>query len=184
MSVVQNQFRQILEEHQEAVYNQAYRMLGSREEAEEAAQDVFLRVYRGLRDFRGESKVSSWIYRITANVCINRLKLMKLETVSLDVPKTAGSRPLAELVADLLDAPDKQLERKRLAKILEEQVRRLPEKWAQAINLHHFQRISYTEIAGIMKVPRSTVASYVFRGRQQLAKTLITSFGKAGIKSL
>ena len=181
---MQARFRQLLDEHQEAVYNQAYHMLGNHEEAEEATQDVFLRVYRGLKDFRGESKLSTWIYRITTNVCINRLQLKKLNTVSLDEPLAEEGRPVAELVADLMDTPDKQYQRKQLAKILEEQVRRLPEQWAQAINLHHFEGFSYAEIAKTMKLPRATVASFVLRGRQQLTKALISSFGKAGINSL
>jgi len=180
---MQRWFRQLLAEHQESVYNQAYRMLGNREEAEEATQDVFLRVYRGLRDFRGESKLSTWIYRITTNICINRLQLKKLNTVSLDKPLTEQGRPVAEVIAGLMDSPDEQYQRRQLAKILEKQVRRLPEKWAQAINLHHFQGFSYTEVAEMMKLPRATVASYVLRGRQQLTRALIARLGKAGINS-
>jgi RNA polymerase sigma-70 factor (ECF subfamily) len=64
-------FSQILSDFQDVVYNQAYRMLGRREEAEDATQDIFMQVHRKLGQFRGESKLSSWIYRITANVCIS-----------------------------------------------------------------------------------------------------------------
>ena len=78
---MQTRFKRLVEEHQNAVSNQAYRMLGSREEAEEATQDVFMRVYRGLSAFRSESKLSTWIYRITTNVCISRLRLKKHDTV-------------------------------------------------------------------------------------------------------
>ncbi len=180
---MQTRFKRLVEKHQNAVYNQAYRILGSREEAEEATQDVFMRVYRGLSAFRGESRLSTWVYRITTNVCLNRLRLKKHDTVSLDEPVADDGRPLAELLADLLDTPDKQYERKQLAKILAEQVHRLPATWDQAINLHHFQGFSYTEISKIMKLPRPTVASFILRGRQRLVMMLTSSLGKAEINS-
>lgn len=181
---MQTRFKRLVEDHQNAIYNQAYSMLGSREEAEEATQDVFMRAYRGLSAFRGESKLSTWIYRITTNVCISRLRLKKPDIISLDESVADNGRPLAQLLADLMDTPDKQYERKQLARIMTEQVRRLPANWAKAINLHHFQGFSYTEISKIMKLPRPTVASFVIRGRQRLVKMLTSSLGKAEINSL
>ena len=98
---VETDFRQILETYRDKVYNQAYRMLGNREEAEEATQDIFLRIHRSLGDFRGESKLSSWIYRITANACISRLRKKQLKTSSLDEPSEIEGRSVSEVVAEI-----------------------------------------------------------------------------------
>ena len=72
--------RRLITEHQDRVYNQAFRMLGNKEDAEEATQDVFLLVHRKRGEFRGESMISPWIYRLTANVCITRLRKQQLPT--------------------------------------------------------------------------------------------------------
>ena len=69
VNLTEYEFLQIYEKYKDIVYNQTYRILGNREDADEAAQDVFLRIYKYYRDFRGEAKISSWIYRISMNVC-------------------------------------------------------------------------------------------------------------------
>ena len=80
------EFRQILDTYQNRVYNQAYRMLGNAEDAEETTQDIFLKIYRSLDEFRGESMVSTWIYKITSNECISRLRKKQLDIASFDEP--------------------------------------------------------------------------------------------------
>jgi len=171
-------FRSLLAAHQDKVYNQAYRMLGNREEAEEATQDVFLRIYRSLDEFRGESKLSSWIFRITANVCISRLRRKQLKVASLDEPVGSLDKTAAALIPDDQPGPAEQLESQEMAETLRAQVRRLPPDWAQAIGLHHFQGMSYEEVAEAMGIPRATVATYILRGRRQLAKQLTAAVGK------
>jgi len=175
-------FRTILAEYQDRVYNQAWRMLGSREEAEEAAQDAFLRIYRGLEDFRGESQLSSWIFRIVANVCITRLRRKQMRTDSLDEPvEEGGGRAVLESLADDSLNPEEELEAEQTAENLRAQVRRLPPLWAQAISLHHYEGLSYEEIAEAMQIPRATVATYILRGRRQLAKQMIAETGENAI---
>ena len=171
-------FRSLLAAYQDKVYNQAFRMLGNREEAEEATQDVFLRIHRSLDEFRGESKLSSWIFRITANVCISRLRRKQLKIVSLDEPVASVDKTAVELIPDDQPGPADQLESQEMAETLRAQVRRLPPDWAQAIGLHHFQGMSYEEVAEAMGIPRATVATYILRGRRQLAKQLTAAIGK------
>ncbi|MFC1614217.1 RNA polymerase sigma factor [Gemmatimonadota bacterium] len=175
-------FRSLLAAYQDRVYNQAYRMLGNREEAEEAAQDVFLRIYRSLDDFRGESKISSWIFRITANVCISRLRKKQLEISSLDEPVESGETTMAEMIPDNQPDPGQQYESQETAEIIRAQVRRLHPDWAQAISLHHYQGMSYDEVAEVMGIPRATVATYILRGRRQLAKQLTATVGRDELK--
>jgi RNA polymerase sigma-70 factor, ECF subfamily len=174
-------FRVILEEYQDRVYNQAWRMLGGREDAEEAAQDAFLRIHRSLEDFRGESQLSSWIFRIVANVCITRLRRKQMQMESLDEPLETGGRAAVDSLADESPNPEEELEAGQTAENLREQVRRLPALWAQAISLHHFEGLSYEEAAEAMQIPRATVATYIMRGRQQLARQLIAQTGESAI---
>ena len=171
-------FRSLLAAYQDKVYNQAFRMMGNREEAEEATQDVFLRIHRSLDEFRGESKLSSWIFRITANVCISRLRRKQLKIVSLDEPVASVDKTAAEVIPDDQPDPGRQYESQEMAETVRDQVRRLPPDWAQAISLHHFQGMSYEEVAEAMGIPRATVATYILRGRRQLAKQLTSAVGK------
>jgi RNA polymerase sigma-70 factor (ECF subfamily) len=108
-----DQFNKLVEDYAQGVYAHAHRMLGSREEAEEAAQDVFLRIHRSLAGFQGRAKISTWIWRITTNVCLTRREVLrKSMTTPLDV----------ETAAEVLDeSPDPECsfivreERDRLA---------------------------------------------------------------------
>jgi RNA polymerase sigma-70 factor (ECF subfamily) len=148
-------------------------MLGNREDAEDATQDVFLRVYRSLGKFRGESKLSSWIFRITSNVCISRLRKKRFTPAGLLGTDDGEGIDPASTVADDCPGPDETLEAGRTAEFVRAQVRALPPKWAMAISLYHFEELSYDEIAEVMGVPKATAATYILRGRRRLAKKLM-----------
>ncbi len=171
-SLVEN-FQKLLADYQDRVYNQAYRMLGHHEDAEEATQDIFMSIYHSLGRFRGESKVSTWIYRITSNECISRLRKKQLETSSLDEPFEADGRTLSDIIPDSGSDPETFLETSETAELIRSQVRRLPANWAMALSLYHFDDLSYDEIADVMDIPKATVATYILRGRKQLAQWLI-----------
>lgn len=162
-------FRRILAEYQNRVYNQAFRMLGSREDAEEATQDVFLRIHRGLNAFRGTSKVSTWIFSITANICISRLRRKRHLMVSLDEEFSPDGGTLADIIPADFPDPGKIFENAEICARVRNMVSGLPPKWAMAISLFHFDELSYEEIAAAMDIPKATVATYILRGRRQLA---------------
>ena len=166
---MENDFADIVDKYQDSVYNQAFRMLGNSEDAEEAAQDIFMRVYSSLPSFRGECKLSTWIYRITFNVCLNRKDRKKPVFVSIDEENTFSEK---EFLGDITKAPDKILSDKELSEAIQEKLRELPPKWAMVLSFYHFEGLSYEEIAEIMEIPKATVATYIFRGRTELAKTL------------
>ena len=166
-------FRKILTEFKDRVYNQAYRMLGNPEDAEEAAQDIFLKIYRSIGDFRGDCKVSTWIYSITSNECITRLRKKQLDTVSLDKTFDSDEFDLGDIIPDSGLSPEEHLDSKDTAEFIRSRIRSLPAKWAMALSLFHFDDLSYDEISEIMKLPKATVATYILRGRRQLAKWLV-----------
>lgn len=171
--------RQLLREYQDKVYNQAYRMLGSHEDAEEATQDVFLRIHRSMEEFRGDSKISTWIYSITSNVCISRLRKKQHPTCSLDKSFPDSDDTLADMIPDEGPDPSEILEDEQMKKLVRAEVRNLPPKWAMALSLYHFNDLSYEEIAATMEIPKATVATYILRGRQQLAAQLSNAMGHA-----
>jgi len=173
------QFDTILADYQNRVYNQAYRMLGNREDAEDAAQAVFLKIYHSLEAFRGESKLSTWIYRITANECINRLRKKQLEIISLDEPIDEYGATIADMIPAETDGSDRQIERENTEKLVRDMVRKLPPEWAMVISLRHFDDLSYDEIAAATGIPKGTVATYIFRGRKKLAAMLLHAWGAA-----
>ena len=167
-------FKKLLAEYQDRVYNQAYRMLGNREDAEESTQDIFLNIYRSLDNFRGESKISTWIYHITSNVCISRLRKKQLDTRSFDEPFGEDGATLADIIPDTGAHPETLLESEETAMTVRAQVRKLPPEWAMAISLCHFDELSYEEIAAVMEIPKATVATYIHRGRKQRSRELMT----------
>jgi RNA polymerase sigma-70 factor (ECF subfamily) len=166
-SATATEFRQLVETYQHKVYNQAYRMLGSREEAEE--------------EFRGDAKLSSWIYRITANVCISRMRKKQMRTTSIDAPVAQEGRSVAETLADEDEDPEHEYAATEMGNIVREQLRRLKPEWAQAISLHYFGGQSYEEVAEAMEIPRATVATYIRRGKIQLAGMIVARTGTEGV---
>ncbi|MCE5272454.1 sigma-70 family RNA polymerase sigma factor [bacterium] len=174
-------FSTLVNMYQQKVYNHAYRMLGNREESEDATQDIFLRVYGSLKTFRGEAKLSSWVFKITANVCISRMRRKQLPSASLDAPLAGEDRSLAELVADESDNPETICSANEMGSIVREQLRRLKPEWAQAIGLHYFGGLSYEEVAEALEIPRDTVATYIRRGKIQLAGLIESRIGADGL---
>ncbi len=173
----ESEFRKLLYTYQDRVYNQAYRMLGNQEDAEEATQDIFLNIYRSMDEFRGESKITTWIYRITSNVCISRLRKKQLDMTSLDEPRSDDDpRTLSDMLPEEGCDPESILESEETKELIRSEVRNLPPDWAMAVSLYHFDDLSYEEIADVMGIPKATVATYIFRGRKQLAQNLLHIF--------
>lgn len=160
------EFQALVRRYSEGVYNHAWRMLGSREEAEEAAQDVFLQVHRTMGEFRGEAQMSTWIWRITNNICLNRRESREYadgnrgEPTSPDV--LAGGDP------DPLHACVELEERERLAGM----IARLPDREASAITFYYIEGFDYVEIAGLLRIPAGSVATALHRGRERLKKMI------------
>lgn len=153
------EFNQVVQEYAVSVYNHAHRMVGSREDAEEATQDVFRKVHAGLAGFRGEAKLSTWMWRITANVCLTRLAARRMETVPIE-----GEPALGDGSPD----PERQLIDQEECRCLAKLISALDPREASAINLFYYEGLRYHEIAEILSVPEGTVATLLHRGREKL----------------
>lgn len=162
-------FEKLISQHQKSVYNMAFRMLGNREDAYDAAQEVFIRVYKALPGFREQSMLSTWVYRITKNVCLDMIrKNKKQNTVSIDRETDYGDGPLRMQLEDPGLTPDETAERNELVKKVREGIAKLPEKHRMIIIMRDMQNLSYDEIAKILRCPEGTVKSRINRARNAL----------------
>ena len=144
-------FEEIVRAHEATVFHLALRQLGNREDAEDAAQEVFLKAYTGLSSFRAESKLSVWLYRITSNVCTDFLRRRR-ETVSLSQENEDGE-PLE------LELPDERFDPAR-----------------EILLLRELGGQSYEEIAATLEIDLGTVKSRIFRARKKLCALLEGNF--------
>ena len=166
-------FEAIVRAHEKTVYNLALRALGNPEDAEDAAQEVFLKAYTSLKSFRGESKISVWLYRITNNVCIDLLRKRK-DAMSLSAEDAEGAETELE-IADEKFNPAVIAERNDLKARLGEAVLYLPQEQREAFLLRVVAEQSYEEIAATLCVDLGTVKSRIFRARKKLCALLSDS---------
>jgi RNA polymerase sigma-70 factor (ECF subfamily) len=157
-------FEQLVRAHQRYVFNLAYRVLGDRNEAEDVAQETFVRAWRGLPSFRAECRFTTWLYRIARNVCLNRLPRLEAELRQTEV--------LSQPVASPDPAPDEVVGARERRALLHSELARLPEKYRLVLTLRYLQGFSYAEIADVLSLPLGTVKTHLHRGREALAARL------------
>jgi len=161
-------FREIVREYGPRVYEHAYRVLGNVEESEEATQDVFLRIHRSLDAFRGDAKLSTWIWRITLNVCLTRRE--KVDRSKL--LRVTGDPADLHIPAEDREHPEQKVVRREEAEHLARHIANLPPREASVITLFYLQEMSYEEISEILNIPSGSVATALHRGRERLRRKL------------
>jgi len=143
-----------------------YRMMRSEEEARDLCQETFLKAFRGLGNFRGQAKFSSWLYQIALNLCRDRIRRKKGKTwVSLDEIGEAEATPRAPSVLDLVEVGD-------LSRRVAAAMGHLPEEQREAVILKEYEGMTFPEIATVLGVPVSTVKTRLYRGLSQLRRQL------------
>lgn len=164
----QDAFADIVYAYQDAVYNLCYRMLGERGEAEDAAQEAFLRAYLNLTRYDPARSFKTWILSIASNYCIDRLRRRRLQWMSLD------DEPVADRLA--LHSDDPEPEPATLTKeqsvAIQGMLNELSPDYRAVVVLRYWYDYSYAEIADIMDTTESAVKSRLFRARQALADKL------------
>ena len=158
-------FSELVTRTQRRVYNLAYRVLGNRQEAEDLTQEVYVRAWRALPRFRGESKFSTWLYRITTNACFNRRRRLSAQLHAVD------ERDMERIPGGQRDPAQQTIEGERRA-TLWASVGRLPAAYRLAITLFYQEQLSYVEIAEMLSLPVGTVKSHLNRARRALAEML------------
>jgi RNA polymerase sigma-70 factor (ECF subfamily) len=160
-------FEVIVERHRRAIYRLCYRFVGRHEDATDLSQDVFLRAYRGLRRFRGDSSLATWLYRIGVNVCLNQ--------VSIRTPVLTALDETAALPARGEDAVGGVLREER-ARRVRAAVARLPPKQRATLILRVYQDLSHKQIAAVLQTSEGAVKANVFHALGSLKRALAKSF--------
>jgi RNA polymerase sigma-70 factor (ECF subfamily) len=154
-------FGELVTRYQNSVFNVCYRILHEPGEAEDMAQETFIRAHARLGSFDPERPFGPWIRRVAANVCLNHLEAQRL-TTGLDDEKDL----------DESQGPEDQVEVKERSAQIRRALASLPANYRAVVELRHYQEMSYDEIAGELKIPLSDVKSNLFRARKLLAEKL------------
>ena len=164
-------FEKLISLYEKKIYNYCYRMTNNREDAEDLTQDVFIKVYRNLKNFKGNSKFSTWIYRIAYNACVDKhRKKKKIQFFSLDSGNHDNTGN-TQLVSNNPLPEDEIIQKERYKKI-QECIANLKPKYKTVIILRDIQNYSYEEIAEILQMPLGTVKSHISRARAALSDAL------------
>jgi RNA polymerase sigma-70 factor (ECF subfamily) len=169
----QQSFELLLQRYRTPLVNFLYRMVRNREQAEDLAQEVFLRVYRAREDYEPSAKFTTWLFRIATNLALNSVRdhrYQRLE-VSMDAPITADAEDGEERMMEVADEhPDieQHLVEETRKKMIRHAIEKLPEKQRAAVLLHKYQELDYAEISKILQCSESALKSLLFRAYETL----------------
>ncbi len=162
----ENAFEQLVKKYQHPVFNTIYRYIGNYDDVEDVAQEVFIKVWRHAKSFKGKSKFSTWLYRIVVNQCLNYRRKHKQRQVSLD--EMSEKEQIPESLVIEVDQ-----EQRRKAEIVRQAIHELPERQRIALVLSKYEGRTYKEIAEMMKTSISSVESLIFRAKMSLKEKLL-----------
>jgi len=158
-------FGELVREYQDRIYNLCRYMLGNPEDAQDAAQDTFLKAFKGLRDLRPESSLYTWLYRIAVNTCLDyKRKASRTPLTTECIPK---DRPSDD------PSPETNCETREISEAVQSALQKLPKKLRPAIVLREIDGLSYEEIAEVLNTSVGTVKSRISRAREELRRILL-----------
>ncbi|MBS1841243.1 MAG: sigma-70 family RNA polymerase sigma factor [Acidobacteria bacterium] len=169
----QQSFELLLQRYRTPLVNFLYRMVRSRERAEDLAQEVFLRVYRAREDYEPSAKFTTWLFRIATNLALNSVRDHRYEKleISMDAPIVADAEDGEERMMEVADEhPDieQHLVDEVRKKMIRHAIEKLPEKQRAAVLLHKYQELDYAEISKILQCSESALKSLLFRAYETL----------------
>ncbi len=164
-------FERLVRSHQRLVWHVVQRLVRNTEDSRELCQETFLRVHRTLHQYRGESRLGTWIARVAYHLALRHLQRRRIELVAHDDPDDAGDSPLDQ-AADAFDLEDSvaQAQRQRFLHSAIEGLAPLPRL---VLTLYHLEELPIAEIAQITGLPAGSIKSHLFRSREQLRRQLL-----------
>lgn len=173
-------FKTLVEQYQKPVVNTCFGILHDKDDAEDVAQEVFIEVFRSVKNFRADSKISTWLYRIAVNRSLNFLrdnKKRKWFQSFEDAVKSQNTR-LEKLTAENHEDAGFNLENSQRANMLHEAMNALPKNQKIAFTLNKYEDLSYKEISQVMDLSVSSVESLIHRAKKSLQKKLYVCYKK------
>jgi RNA polymerase sigma-70 factor, ECF subfamily len=168
----QDAYGEIVELYKDKVYQISYRMLGNRHEAEDIAQEAFIRAFVNIHSFNINLKFSTWLFRIATNLCIDRIRKKKPDYyLDAEVAGTDGLTMYSQIASNE-NMPEKEVESLELEETIQKEIMKLPEKYRSVIVLKYIEELSLIEISEILNLPIGTVKTRIHRGREALRKQL------------
>jgi RNA polymerase sigma-70 factor (ECF subfamily) len=173
-------YEELVRRNYRRILNLAYRFIGSREDADDLAQEVCLGVYKARQSYRPTARFSTWLYKNTLNLCLNYNRSMRLRrTLSLVGADESGEETPRDLPDEREGLPFDELERKELQEKVREAVESLPPNQRAAVLLSRFEKLSYKEIADVMDLSVQAVKSLLSRAKENLRYKLAFYLGRA-----
>jgi RNA polymerase sigma-70 factor (ECF subfamily) len=160
---------QLVEATQQRVYNLAYRILRNPQEAEDLTQEIYVRVWRALPGFRGDSKFTTWLHTIATNTCLNRRRKLRRQ---IELEMNSDERLESIAVPEGEPGPEGRAEMVEQASVWST-IEQLPPRYALVLTMFYQQQLAYSEIAEILNLPLGTVKGNLNRARNALARRLI-----------
>jgi RNA polymerase sigma-70 factor, ECF subfamily len=168
----QNAFGEIVEIYKDKVFQLCFRMVGNRHEAEDLAQEAFVRAFVNISSFNQALKFSTWLYRIATNLCIDRLRKKKPDYyLDAEVAGTEGLTMYSQIPAKTV-LPEEEVVSLEIQQQIQLEISKLPEKYRSVIVLKYIEELSLNEISEILELPLGTVKTRIHRGREALRKQL------------
>ena len=164
-------FNQLVSRWERPIYALAYRTLGREEDARDVVQEAFLRAYRGLKGFKGEAKFSSWLYRITLNLCRDWSRRERRAPI-VQVPEGTDPVELADERVQTSESVEDLVARREMSDAVAKAMAELPEEQRTAIMLKEYHGLTFQEIAGMLDCPLSTVKTRLYQGLSVLRRRL------------
>lgn len=168
----QEAYEEIVTTFQHRLYHVCYRMLSNQQEAEDIAQEAFVRAYTNLHTFDQKRKFSTWLFRIATNLCIDRIRKKKPDYyLDANVPGTEGLTMYSQVAADT-EMPEEEVEKMEVQKRVQFEINKLSDKYRSVIILRYIEELSLQEISEILELPLGTVKTRLHRGRAALKQQM------------
>ena len=157
-------FEELVRKYQDRVYNLCRYMIQDPHDAQDAAQDVFLKAYQNLKAFKPDASLYTWLYRIAVNTCLDYKKKPR--------PEQAEDESVIDDLASTEPSPEQRYQSKEIGQAIQAALQKLPEHLRAAIVLKEIEELSYEEIAAVLDTSLGTVKSRISRAREQLRRLL------------
>jgi RNA polymerase sigma-70 factor (ECF subfamily) len=176
-------FNELVELYEARVFRLVFRMLGRRDEAEDMAQEVFVQVFKAVGTFRGDSKLSTWIYRVTINLCKNRMKYLSRRHARAEeeLEPAAEQAPLDQakgVTLGSVDQPDRMVEGFQVERLVQSCIAEMDADFREVLILRDVEDLSYDELSQITGLPEGTVKSRLHRARAMLKACVELKLGE------